>query len=253
MKSIPRSVRTAIAVAGVSALVSVSASGAAAASPNLSGEEAAEGIQAVAIEPGRIQFVQLDTESADTAELWSLMLPVSAFPDPYVISDRSGQTAQRALGALAGVPRGSTLVPEECGAVAEVEEPVVARTATAYDDGSAVTLVLSHASGPLAEVDELLSDCRFMKSVDAAGRVSDISIDTVPPPVIAADETLAYTRTVSRADVTSSNRQLVLVAQIADYRVTAIAVQHEAGLPDSTLLHLLFSNAVERVASATER
>lgn len=219
-------------------------------SPSDRGEHSS--LHVVPLDADRVQFVQLDepAREAEVAGLWELMLPVSAFPDPYVVSDRSGQTAQRGLAALAGVPRDSRVTPAEC-APAAVSDPVIVRTATAFDGASSFTLVLSRTDDPLTDLEGQLTDCTFAKAVDGRGTsssVTDISVELLPPPMVSGDGALAYTRTVSRADSAASSRQLVLATQIGEHRVTAIAAQYEVGEPDATMLHLLFTNAIDRVA-----
>ncbi|MBB3038455.1 hypothetical protein [Hoyosella altamirensis] len=259
MSSIPRfaraSLRFARAAAGVTLIVSVAsltagAGAAAQPSPSHNGEGPHGTSVEVPLNTDRIQFVQLDDAHPEAPELWALMLPVSSFPDPYVMSDRSGPAAQRVLASLAGAPRGTVLTPHDC-MVGAPDESVVVRTATAYDGASSLNFVLSKTDEPLAAVEDLLAECRFAKAVDTSGSVTDISTKLLPPPTVNGDDTLAYSRTVSRADIGASSTQLVLAAQIDDYRIMAIGAQYADGDPDSTLLHVLFMNAVERVRSAT--
>ncbi|AEF40199.1 hypothetical protein [Hoyosella subflava] len=257
MSSIPRFTRSGLrfvsAAAGVTLIVSVvslTAGAGAAAQPNPSnnGEGTVGTSVEVPLNTDRIQFVQLDDEHPAAPELWALMLPVSAFPDPYVMSDRSGPAAQRVLASLAGVPRGTLLTPQNC-MVGEPAESVIVRTATAYDGGSSLSFTLSKTDEPLSAVEDLLAECRFAKAVDPSGSVTDISTKLLPPPPVNGDDALAYSRTVSRADVGTSSTQLILAAQVEDYRIMAIGAQFADGDPDSTLLHVLFMNAVERVRS----
>jgi len=176
------------------------------------------------------------------------MLPTQAeFPGSYDVVVLPATEVAHAAADLTGIPSGvTTITPEGCATPLPPDPAQVAIVVGTDDDTRAtITVELTRATEPLARLHAQLRRCGTVHAQH--GPITNTVVTELdPPPPVNADDSLAWSRTVSGAQHGPglSQSMRTLAAQIGDVRVTATYLSFGDGASDMEGLDQVFTAAI---------
>ncbi|MGF6883016.1 hypothetical protein ABIA39_001957 [Nocardia sp. GAS34] len=179
------------------------------------------------------------------------MLPTQAqFPSSYQTAVLSSEEATRAAADLTGIPDGvTTVTPAGCATASPSDPNAVAIVVGTDDDTRAtITVELTRAAEPLARLHAQLRRCGTVRAQH--GPIANTVVTQLdPPPPVNADDSLAWSRTVSgqQRGPGLDRSMRTLAAQLGDVRITATYLSFGDGTPDMEGLDQVFTAAVADV------
>jgi hypothetical protein len=179
------------------------------------------------------------------------MLPTQAqFPSSYRTAVLSSEEATRAAADLTGITDGvTTVTPAECATASPSDPNDIAIVVGTDDDTRAtISVELTRATEPLARLHAQLQRCGTVWTQH--GPITNtVETQLDPPPSVNADDSLAWSRTVSgqqRGPGLDRSMQ-TLAAQLGDVQITTTYLSFGAGAPDREGLDQVFTAAVADV------
>lgn len=183
------------------------------------------------------------------ADLPSMLPTAAQFPDAYPPVVLSGSDALGADTDLSGIPPGATVDPADCANPAPSDPQKIAATVGTDDDTRAsITVELIRTDDPLARLRTALQHCGTVHAQH--GPITNTVVTQLDPaPPVNADDSLAWTRTVSgrRAGPGLTRSMRTLAAQIGDVRIITTYLTYGDDKPDMTALDQVFTAAVQDV------
>ncbi|KAA0023371.1 sensor domain-containing protein [Antrihabitans cavernicola] len=188
-----------------------------------------------------------------SAALGSMLLESAKFPPQYAALKLAQPEAAQASEDLSGVAIGAKVDPGGC------KPPQQDRTAngTAVVVGTdaatraTISVELLRTDSPLSVLRDQVGQCLDL-TAEKNGVTSTVHTEVQPPPPSDADDTMAFTRTVSSGSGVTQVKQsmLTLIGQIGDVRTSATYMSFGAGQPDTAALDQVFTDALARVRDA---
>jgi hypothetical protein len=175
------------------------------------------------------------------------MLPTQAqFPASYDAVVLPDEQAAHAAADLTGIAADATVDPHGCASVPPTDHRRIAIVVGTDDETRAtLTVELARTGEPLARLHARLRRCGTVHATH--GPLTDTVVTQLdPPPPVNADDSLAWTRTVSgqQGGPGFTRSMQTLAAQIGDVRITATCLTFGDGTPDAEGLDQVFTAAV---------
>lgn len=185
--------------------------------------------------------------------LRALLPPADALPRGFDVSDVVGEAAAATLRDIEGVVAHGQVLPLHCdpGAAALDPDAAAVRLAAKREAGVAVVLTAARAhTATLAAEADRLADCEYATSASES-RFTEVRTRIQPPPVTAAEDEIAFTRTVVFGDGASVStlHMATFVGIVNGARVSASIVGTHGYTPDMAMLDAVFVRAVEAAAN----
>jgi hypothetical protein len=179
-----------------------------------------------------------------------LLIGPGGFPARYPAAVLEPGAVDRALREIDGVAAGSVVTPPGCAPPVAPKAAVV-RGADRQNASSLIVAVSRPGASLRARIDQL-AGCSSFTSV-LGEESSSVTVTALAAPPVDADDSYAVDQTVTSTASDSMRRMLVLVAQIADVRISAIWLQDgtrettPSVTPDTESLDTVFTEAVLKV------
>ncbi|MFR9750333.1 sensor domain-containing protein [Nocardia sp. 004] len=185
-----------------------------------------------------------------SAELPALLPDPAQFPAPYVAVVLPQPAVSGAAADLDGMGRGARVRPSRCAPAEQGFQPDSVAMAVGSDEVTRATLTveLLRTDEPLAALRARLTECGSVR-VSRAGAATTVTTELDSPPRVAADDVLAFRRTVRSGSVGAglTRSMWTRIGQIGDVRVSVTYMSFAEGEPDSAALEALFVTAVRKV------
>lgn len=193
--------------------------------------------------------VRPGSSTAHTVSDLTALLPVQAqFPAAYQAVVLPASHASQAAADLSGIPADGTVQPAGCAPPPSDPHQFAVVVGTDQDTSATITVELSHSTEPLQRLHAELQRCGTVRAQHGP-LTTTIATELDPPPPVNADDSLAWTRTVSgqRGGPGLTRSMRALAAQIGDVRITATYLSFGDGAPDTKALDQVFTAAVGNV------
>ncbi|MGZ8179849.1 hypothetical protein ACXVUM_18135 [Williamsia sp. SKLECPSW1] len=186
--------------------------------------------------------------SSSSVDIDRLAIRPEQFPAGYPATRLTSEQAATALADLSGRPNGGTVTPASCmppQLVTDLASTVVVTGQSS--DGGNLTVVVTRAQSPLADIADAVSRCGSY-TVDMGAVRSTVRAEILPASPIDSQQSTAFRRTSTsgRAPVTLSQTTTILAAQNDGVRVYAAYVSFSGARVDGTALDQVFTTAVQR-------
>ena len=177
--------------------------------------------------------------------LADLMIAPARFPRDYPAVRLDPISAVQAVRDIDGVADGAVVTPPQCTPPPPGRAPVdvVAAQGVNAAATSSLTLTLTRSGTPLDGRRDQLRGCPVFTAT-ADGGVTTVLVRSLPAPPVDADAAYAVEQTVKTPEGEAFHA-LILAAQIADVRITAVwATSDDAATADTRAVDALFTDAV---------
>ncbi len=182
------------------------------------------------------------------ADLPNLLPTQDHFPSGYTTVVPAGDAAAAAASDLTAITPGATIDPPGCAPESPDPGRIAVVIGTDDQTRATITVVLTRADEPLSRLGNELAHCA---TVHAHHGAIDRTVTTemLPPPPIAADDTLAFSRTATgaRSGSAADPTMRTLLAQIGDVRIQATVMSFVSVQPDTAGLDQVFAAATAGV------
>jgi hypothetical protein len=196
---------------------------------------------------GSMQAAPVEAGPRAPIPVADLLIEPGRFPAQYPAVVLDPGSIDRVLHEIDGVPVGSVVTPPGCAPPPAAPQNTAAVRGVDSQNASSLIVAVTRPTGPLRFRLDQLTACPSVTAV-AGEETSTVTVTVEPPPPVDADDSYAVDQVVTFQTSGSTQRVLILVAQIADVRVTAAwMTARDDDTSDAHTLHTLFTDAVLKV------